>query len=478
MRKKLKMEYKCLSTANRTLIITEFLSDDINSLYYPSWLNDHDTFTIDQVQPLLGAMNSENINLKTLKSILYKISVLIHKFDISELLEENDIDRLIAFSQEPVYQKTGISNFANSIIALIFTYPPNISKKLYEQGLFDQMINNFLNPYWLNGLAYYSHSSIENRDKIFDTFLIPQKLCEFIQSDETKEKYLSILSDIANFSHSLCTFPLSNESQVEPISFLFSFLASSLSKAKIEAENSILAALTAYSSLNPDFLMNFSHFNIFSLYSQSLPHHQVHIVRLATLMTAVMNFSYDYALYLAQNGDCWQIVLHYFEYLVNFDSNLYKRGCLIISDAAIIMSNLSPDDFIKTGMHVQLVSLYEKLPFDVKYKISMLFYAIFEHATQNQIQLLIENYDYKLILLNYFPDVNNSKFIMGANGYLNLLNYMETNREDLLAEFFQSDDFQSNLLKWTEEQQQLTDASEEMTSIISLIISKNSKYQV
>lgn len=471
------MDYKCLSANNRSVIVTEFLCEDINLLYYPIWLNDHESITIDQVQPLLGAMNSENIKLKTLKTILYKISVLIHKFDISELLEESDIDRLIAFSQDPAYQNTGISNFANSIIALIFTYPPNISKKLYEHGLFDQMINNFLNSYWLNGLAYYCHSSIENRDRVFDTFLIPQKLCEFIQSDETKEKYLSILSDIANFSHSLCTFPLSNESQFEPISFLFSFLANSLSKAKIEAENSILAALTAYSTLNPNFLMNFSQFNIFPLYSQSLPHHQVHIIRLATLMTAVMNYSYDYALYLAQNEDCWQIISHYFEYLVNFDSDLYKRGCLIISDAAIIMSNLSPDDFIKTGMHLQFISLYDKLPFDVKYKISMLFYAVFERATQTQIQELIENNDYRLILLDYFPDVNNSKFIMGANGYLSLLNYMETNREDLLAEFFQSDDFQSNLLKWIEEQQQLTDVSEEMSNLISLIISRNSQYQ-
>lgn len=474
------MEYKFLSSTDRSEIVNElFNSDDINYLYYPNWLKDVlGCNDIDEVPPLLGSIHSPKIKTKILLDNLYKLTILIHKFDISKLILDEDIERLITFSQDLKYQKIGVSDLANSIIAILFVYPPNISNKLFVAGIFDKMIADFLEPYWMNGLAYYCHYSVENRNEVFETFQIPQRLCECIASDETQQKYFSILNDIAIFTHSLCTFPLSDHSQFQIISDLISFLVNSIRNARIETQNSILAALTVYSILDDECMNDFAKYNIFQYFSESDSYHPQNIVILAKLMTAVMNFSFDYAAFLAQNNDCWKIVLRFFENLVNLNSDLYKKGCMIIADAAIIMANASPDSFIQNKIYLQLIEIHEKLPFSVKHQFFMIFYAAFQNATISQIEELIQNDDYIFILSNYFPDIDNSKFIMGANGFLNLLNYLETSeKEDIIFEIIKSDEFDSNYTKWFEDQQALTDVSEEMKGIISLIQSKVSHYK-
>ena len=237
------MRYKCTVPSARKKIMNELICDDIHSLYYPNWLIDNSN-SCDKanVDPLLGALHSK-VKLDVLKSNLNKLAVLIHKFDISENILEKDIYQLIDLCQNPICEETGLTSFVSSIVSLLFTYPPKISNILYENGIFDQMIENFLEPYWMNGLAYFCHFSAENRDTIFENYQIPQQLCKYLDDDK-ENQYQKILGDIANFVHSLCSYPLINANQFQIISHLISFLIDSIRTAPIDAENNILAALT------------------------------------------------------------------------------------------------------------------------------------------------------------------------------------------------------------------------------------------
>ncbi|KAK8870730.1 hypothetical protein M9Y10_008617 [Tritrichomonas musculus] len=480
------MNYKCSSDSIRQQIlnnlsgIEEDDGEDDNFLLHPLRSNSSNQVLSKENTKILnhnlGAMHS-SIPLKesTLINILNNIFKLIHHFDISQYLQlPDDIDKLLEFSQNPEYRGE-VEKRAKSILSVILTYPRNISEKLYENGIFQQMIDNFLEPQWLYGIIRYCRFSVENRNHLFQ-LNVPQELCNQLNIDENKYNY--ILDGISKFASSLCLYPLSDVNQLKVLSHLFSILVRSLEIVEIDVENIILGALFRFSTLDANCLNEFAKFQIFKKYSlMNESFHPRNIAKLAVLMTAVMNFSYEYALYLTNNENCWAIVLRFFKYLVDCDSNLYQKGSFIISDAAIIMSNVSPSIFVDKSIYIILLNFYGTLQYEIKSQIGMCFYSALDNATQTQIQKLIDNEIYRVALYDYFPDINHSKFILAGRGFLNLLNYLELNKmDDVINDLMQSDELESFFSKCSEDQDLVNNLQEDKKNILLLIISKISQY--
>ena len=467
--------------------IFNFLNDDSQNLYFPSWLEENKfNNPIEQVPRILGALNSPSI--KDRYDIIYKnlekLDSFIHKNNLSKFLIQDDISNLISFSQDPKYSPK-IKLIADQILSAIFLYDDEVSHQLYERGVFDEMIQNYFKPCWLNGLARFCSKSFENREKIFQLG-IPLEIKNRLEN-EFKNQYISIyLLEVAYFTHSLCLFPLTNQDEFVLLDAIFTMLVSVINKVQIHVENNILSALIPYVKLNDQCFNSFAKFNIFDLYvGRSDSYNSENLLKIARLFSVANNYSLEYAKDIAISHHGWDLIISFYEKYCQIEKenvdgslNIYFNPTKVISYAAFPMAEAASEFFIENNVYLFFIQIYPNLNFFFQKQINNLFYILLIHSDDSHISMILNgnNKNYFLeILFSIFPDLNDHMFIKISQGLNRILNFLtalgDGGKEIINTYLLQSDQFQDWIHNSFENADSLNDISEEVKNQAALIIS-------
>ncbi|OHT09890.1 hypothetical protein TRFO_04436 [Tritrichomonas foetus] len=479
------MQYKCISESDRDRKIDTFrkIIDDENHmpLYYPSWLKTNlQNMDREKIPRILGALYG-NTRLEITQKNLEQLNAFIRYYNIYEFLEPKDVDLLIYFSKNPKFERT-LKPAADSILSVLFIYPEEVQIKLYEAGIFNDMVNNFMKPQWINGLALYANNSHENRDKLFEIG-IPQKILNnsiFVPDEENivqKYDYLDFIS----FVDALCSFPLSNEEQFSILSQIFIQLNNLLRCSELSIENSILKAFTKFAILDPNCLNVFAEFHVCDYFSQQYDSYDSkNMIILSIMILNIINYSPDYARAIIFNENVWQIVINII-ISVHKDLLVYRRPATIMSNVGIILAGVAPDYFINKKIFAVFEENYESYPFEIKSNINIMFFVALSNSNTELISNFMEGcQNFLNIVFDYFPVPDNQFYLSSITGLLKLIEFLESKGDEgvtiIHENILQSEEFGSWLLRCFEDPDEINSYPEDLKELTILLASKLYSY--